>query len=329
MNIAENIRKLRKENSMTQEQLAEALDVTVGAVYKWESRQALPEIKLLIKMADLFKVSIDSLLGYKIVENRLDQILLNLDQAIEQADTVKMEDLCKQLLHDYPNHSSAIQKCARGYEILYLLTSNPSYMEVCIEQTKRLFLLNKGEPDIKRIERIKDLANHHANLEKWDQAKSYYEESNFDKHNNASIANCLLKMNKNEEALSLVSEYIVDSVYGQFFAICTLADIWNKMGEEENAKLAYEWMSDVMKKLSYSSILTKILDLRISNIHHSKEEITSEIQAEYAKEKFIQPKVPFLRLEKKKTIIVVVSDQEKASLKDKNKDTFTCDLRGE
>ena len=37
MMLAENIRTFRKERSLTQEQLAEALGVTAGAVYKWEA----------------------------------------------------------------------------------------------------------------------------------------------------------------------------------------------------------------------------------------------------------------------------------------------------
>ncbi len=37
LNIGENIKKLRKDRAMTQEQLSEALGVTVGAVYKWEN----------------------------------------------------------------------------------------------------------------------------------------------------------------------------------------------------------------------------------------------------------------------------------------------------
>ncbi|MFR6410608.1 MAG: helix-turn-helix transcriptional regulator [Angelakisella sp.] len=42
--LSENIRAFRKEHAMTQEQLAEVLNVTVGAVYKWESGQSVPEL---------------------------------------------------------------------------------------------------------------------------------------------------------------------------------------------------------------------------------------------------------------------------------------------
>ena len=56
-NIAENIRSYRKLCGMTQEQLAEVLGVSVGAVYKWESRTSLPELQLIMEMADFFEVS--------------------------------------------------------------------------------------------------------------------------------------------------------------------------------------------------------------------------------------------------------------------------------
>ena len=39
--FADTLRKFRKEAGMTQEQLAEALGVTTGAVYKWENGDSL------------------------------------------------------------------------------------------------------------------------------------------------------------------------------------------------------------------------------------------------------------------------------------------------
>ena len=59
--LAENIRAFRKERMMTQEELAEALGVTVGAVYKWENGHSTPVVHLLVQLADLFGTSIDAL----------------------------------------------------------------------------------------------------------------------------------------------------------------------------------------------------------------------------------------------------------------------------
>ena len=62
--LSENIKKFRKERRMTQEQLAEAMGVSVSAVYKWESNQSTPDIRLILELADLFHTSTDVLLGY-------------------------------------------------------------------------------------------------------------------------------------------------------------------------------------------------------------------------------------------------------------------------
>lgn len=47
-------KKYRKARNLTQEQLAEALSVTTGAVYKWESEKSLPEVGMLMELADFF-----------------------------------------------------------------------------------------------------------------------------------------------------------------------------------------------------------------------------------------------------------------------------------
>ena len=69
--LSENIHAFRKACAMTQEQLAEVLNVTVGAVYKWESGQSVPELGTIVELADLFDTSVDVLLGYEMKDNRL------------------------------------------------------------------------------------------------------------------------------------------------------------------------------------------------------------------------------------------------------------------
>ena len=54
MTLSQNISRLRKENSMTQEQLAEALGISFAAVSKWERGVTTPELGYIIEMADLF-----------------------------------------------------------------------------------------------------------------------------------------------------------------------------------------------------------------------------------------------------------------------------------
>ena len=53
LSLPANISKLRKEHSMTQEQLAEALGVTFASVSKWERGVATPELNLIAEMADI------------------------------------------------------------------------------------------------------------------------------------------------------------------------------------------------------------------------------------------------------------------------------------
>ena len=62
------IKKLRAENNITQDTLANALGVTPQAISRWESESGYPDIELLPMLADFFSVSTDELLGYKLSE---------------------------------------------------------------------------------------------------------------------------------------------------------------------------------------------------------------------------------------------------------------------
>lgn len=53
----------RKDKKLTQEEVAERLNISAQAVSKWENDISMPDISLLSDIADLFEVSIDELLG--------------------------------------------------------------------------------------------------------------------------------------------------------------------------------------------------------------------------------------------------------------------------
>ena len=73
--LGKRITSLRKENNLTQEQLAEMLNVTPQAVSKWENDIACPDISLLPELAKTFNVSVDELLIGKKEEKKVVELI--------------------------------------------------------------------------------------------------------------------------------------------------------------------------------------------------------------------------------------------------------------
>ena len=63
MNLGENIYRFRTERNMSQGDLADALEVSRQSVSKWENNSATPELDKLLKMSELFGVTLDQLVG--------------------------------------------------------------------------------------------------------------------------------------------------------------------------------------------------------------------------------------------------------------------------
>jgi len=63
MNIGEIIKLLRTERGMTQSQLAALLFTSQDTISLWERNKSLPDVKSVIKMAGIFDVSTDYILG--------------------------------------------------------------------------------------------------------------------------------------------------------------------------------------------------------------------------------------------------------------------------
>lgn len=67
MSFGENLKNIRKQRGVTQEELAEILGVSRQAISKWESDSGYPETQKLLVISKTLQVSIDYLLNDKLV----------------------------------------------------------------------------------------------------------------------------------------------------------------------------------------------------------------------------------------------------------------------
>ena len=92
MDIGKTIKELRQKNDMTQEGLATILSLSPQAVSRWETGAAMPDITLLPKLANVFCVTTDYLLGVEGAsrEDTIDSILKSALDADEYSESVEI-----------------------------------------------------------------------------------------------------------------------------------------------------------------------------------------------------------------------------------------------
>lgn len=71
MAFSDNLQFIRAQAGVTQEQLAEQLDVSRQSVSKWESGASFPEMDTLLRICDLYDVNMDTLLRGSVEESRV------------------------------------------------------------------------------------------------------------------------------------------------------------------------------------------------------------------------------------------------------------------
>ena len=66
MSFSENLKQIRREHHLSQEELAELLDVSRQAVSKWEQGQGYPEVEKLLLLSKKLNISLDTLMSTEI-----------------------------------------------------------------------------------------------------------------------------------------------------------------------------------------------------------------------------------------------------------------------
>lgn len=72
--LKDNIKTLRKRKGLSQEELAIKLNVVRQTISKWEQGLSVPDSEMLIKISEIFEVSVSTLLGENIPESKIDDL---------------------------------------------------------------------------------------------------------------------------------------------------------------------------------------------------------------------------------------------------------------
>ncbi|MBE6543478.1 MAG: helix-turn-helix transcriptional regulator [Ruminococcaceae bacterium] len=135
--IGKIIKRLRKENEMTQEELAEALNISAVAVSKWENELTMPDISQIIPLANIFGVTTDELFGLTDVDHE-QEIREKLGEIFKFTDNIKDNEkasgglealeMYRSVLKTYPNNPTVLINAASFGSYL------TSYYEKPLEQ---------------------------------------------------------------------------------------------------------------------------------------------------------------------------------------------------
>lgn len=135
MSIGTNIKKLRRERDITQEQLAELLHLTPSAISQWETDRVLPDISYLPMLANIFRVSADVILGIDVdaKDARIDEIYKEVRELWCTGQRDEAERLCREGLAEYPD----------AYILMEELAFNLSYSNERARQEESIALFER------------------------------------------------------------------------------------------------------------------------------------------------------------------------------------------
>ena len=80
MEFSEKLITLRKGRDLTQEQLAEQLNVSRQSISKWESGQVIPEVEKIVELSKVFNVTLD----YLLKPSEIDELSVKTDMLEQQ-----------------------------------------------------------------------------------------------------------------------------------------------------------------------------------------------------------------------------------------------------
>ena len=240
--LAENIRAFRKQRSLTQEQLSEALGVTAGAVYKWEAKLSIPELELIIQMADFFDTSVDVLLGYEVKDNRLEATVKRLQEYRRSKDRDGLAE-AEKALKKYPHSFRIVSESAALYRAFGYESGDKALFHRALEllEQSRLLLPQNQDPQISEQTICGRIAGTYLGLGEPDKAIELWKSHNAGGVFSPQIGQTLAQHDQLEEAQRFLSEALLKLVSDLINTIIGYMNVYLKRGDYASAQAILRW----------------------------------------------------------------------------------------
>ena len=205
MTLNDTIRALRRERGMTQEQLAEAMNVSAAAVSKWENGQSVPDILVLTALADFFEVSLDALVGYTVQAHRRGDMVARIRQLVVQKKHTEATRAAREALRRYPNSFDVVYEATQAYGYSGMEQNRPEDLRKALSLAERAMVLITQDQEREKHIRPESIwslmGNYHAHLNEYDEAIRCYENGNVAEVNDIAIANSQTELGCYDHAL--------------------------------------------------------------------------------------------------------------------------------
>lgn len=252
--IGTNIRALRKSRALTQEQLAEAIGVTGGAVYKWEARLSTPDLETLMELADFFGVSVDALLGFELQGQSVDALIARMEAMQREKDDAHAVAEAEKALRRYPNNFRVAYYCARLFRNAALARpeKREGYGRRALELFQRALALidQNTDPQIGLLNLQIQIADVYVLVGEYDKAVQLLKQNNQNGENNASIGRILASScRRAEEGLPYLSAALYDHMAALYEVVIGFANAYSLTQEDDQSIALMLWFMETCKGL--------------------------------------------------------------------------------
>lgn len=250
--LAKNIRGMRKTRGLTQEQLAEAMGVSVAAVSKWETGASAPELTVLVELAAFFETSVDVLLGYGWETGNMGRTVERLRMLRREKRYDEGMPEAEKALIKYPNSFDVVLASAKLLSVAGIERDDRRAMRRAIELYRRACeLIDQNTDEHVSVATLQiKIAEMELGMGEYESAVQRLKANNPGGINDDLIGyTCATDLRRPDEAKPYLGSAFLRSVFDLFRIVIAQVNVFVNENRQDEALSMLRWLIGLYKGL--------------------------------------------------------------------------------